>query len=164
MRYGLMLLGVGLVLAGCQRAPVSLPPFGVSNDVQYLPGQPGPGLVVDPNSPIPDVPKPIGFKALPKLCSSSVDAGGARLVHHVYQGVGAAGEAVALYRQALKQHGWHPVSIRGGSPDRDGGSRVVMEYGKGMESLRVGIGTGGNVTTVVVEIGPRGGLPAGGEG
>lgn len=156
MAYRLLLICAGLLVMGCQRAPVSLPPFGVSNDYQWLPGQPGPGLVADPGSPIPDVPRPIGFKVLTDRSDSSFD-GVARTVHHVYQGLGSAGEAVAFYRQQLQTDGWTATGMHGGATEKRGAD-IVLTYTKGAEDLHVAIGTRGNVTTLVIDIAPRGSL------
>lgn len=151
-------IGVGLAAAGCQRTPMVRPPFGVSNDYQVLPGQPGPGLVADPGSPIPDVPRPIGFKPLVGLSSlGPTGVGGARRVHHVYQGMGSAGEAVWFYRQQLRSRGWEPTGMRGGD-SANGGADVVLGYRKGPEELMIGIVGKGNVTTLIVDIAPAGTL------
>jgi hypothetical protein len=139
---------------GCQRAPVSLPPFGVSQDYQVLQGQPGPGLVANPNSPIPDVPKPIGFKPLVGLSSASSD-GVARTVRHVYQGVGSSADAVNFYHRALPLNHWRFVSQR---TIPEGGTLIV--YNKGNEDLHIATQQGfGGVSTITIDIVPRGTAP-----
>lgn len=140
-------------LWGCQTAPVSVPPFGMSTDYQVLPGQPGRGLVADPNSPIPDVPKPIGFKPVVSQCSASSD-GRARTVHHVYEGMGRSSEVVALYQRALPLEGWRFVGQRSG-PE----AGTVVSYTKGPEDLQIAASQSYRATTIVVDITPRGVAP-----
>lgn len=159
---GLLLVAV---LAGCQPAPVAVPPFGMSNDFRMLPGQPGPGLVADPQSPIPDVPKPVGFRPIPSLCTASGGgAEGPRRVRHVYQGMGSAGEAVAFFRQQMPARGWQMAALRGGNADTGGnatGADAVLTFTKGPETLDVRV-RGGGVTTLTVDIFPRATPPGGG--
>ncbi len=147
-----LLLPIAL-LAACESSPLSTTPFGVSNDHQVLPGRPGPGLVADSVSPIPDVPKPIGFKPLPELCSSSSD-GRARTVHHVYQGLAGPGDAVAFYRRQLPAKGWTLTSFA--SP---AGGESTLSFTKGPESLSLRTIEKGTIVTLVIDIGPAGSLP-----
>ena len=149
----LPLLLTASLLGACQRTPDPFgPPVAVSDNYQILQGQSGPGLVADPGSPIPDVPKPIGFKADAERSSSAGGGGGPRQVHHVYQGVGSIGEAVAFYRQALRNRGWEPAGIR--STEQ---YEAILHYVKGSEALSVKIGGGGRVSTLVIDITPYGG-------
>ncbi|RMH22350.1 MAG: hypothetical protein D6698_01275, partial [Gammaproteobacteria bacterium] len=72
------LMGSLPLLVGCKSNPVKRVPFQVpvvafTDDGQYLPQRVGPGLVADLDSPIPDVPMPIGFKPVISRCSSSFD-------------------------------------------------------------------------------------------
>lgn len=152
----LMVLGLGMAAAfGCEQRPVAIPPFGVSNDFRVLPGQPGPGLVAASESPIPDVPMPIGFRPLPKLCSAAIEgASGARRVHHVYQGMGSAGEAVGFYRQQLPTRGWQLVGLSGGNE-----ADAVLRYTKGPEQMDIRV-RGGGVSTLIIDIYPLGSSPA----
>ncbi len=132
----LMLVAAGLVagVAGCHRNPVARVPFDVpvvawNDDGEYLPKRVGPGLVAAVDSPIPDVPMPIGFKPVVSQSSSSFD-GAARTVTHVYQGRSRAVETVLFYRQQLPLHDWLPVDKQ----THDDGS-TSLYYTKGAESL-----------------------------
>lgn len=140
-------------LWGCQTSPVSVPPFGVSEDYQVLAGQPGRGLVADPNSPIPDVPKPIGFKPVVAQSSAASD-GRARTVHHVYQGMGGSGEVVTLYQRTLPSKGWRFTGQRSLA---EGGT--VLTYTKGPEDLQIATRQSYRATTITVDITPQGVAP-----
>lgn len=144
-----VLLALG-AFAGCQSSPVSVPPFGVSEDYQVLPGQPGPGLVADPQSPISDVPKPIGFKPVVGQSTASSD-GRARTVRHVYQGLGGSTEAVAFYQRALPRYDWR---FTGQRSTPDGGT--VLTYTKGPEDLQIATRQDLRATTITIDITPQG--------
>ena len=142
-----LLLTAGLG-AGCESEP-QLPAVPFSAEGQYLPSQPGPGVVAAPESPIPDVPRPVGFKILPKRSSHTMQ-GQSRQVRHVYEGRGAPLEVVTMYRRVLPRRGWEPV---GRETDPEGAT--VLRYTKGPERLRIRVaerGLGTTVTRIVVNI------------
>ncbi len=104
-----LLLLLTLLGVGCENgADLPRPPF--SGDGEYLPAAAGPGVVADPDSLIPDVPTPIGFKVLPSRSSNAVMQGNARQVRHVYQGRAEPAEVVLMYRHHLPRHHWQFVS------------------------------------------------------
>ena len=71
---GLIALGsLPLGPTGCTSAGGPFPVFAYSDDGDLLPKPSSAGLVVDPNSPIEDVPKPIGFVGVPSRSTSRVD-------------------------------------------------------------------------------------------
>ncbi len=134
-------------LAGCTSASRPGPVLAYSDDGVYLPFQFGEGLVPDQKSPIPDVPKPIGFAAVPSRSSSSFD-GYARMVEHVYQGRSGLNDVLAFYETQLRYHGWSGEL----NADQDG---PIRGYVKGSESLRLGVSSAGGVISVTVVIRPR---------
>ena len=128
------------------------PMTAYSDEGHYLPLQVGEGVVADPDSPIPDVPRPVGFVALASQSSSFSD-GNARVVEHVYQGrVRKPSDVTAFYRQQLTQPGndWTLVDQYQAT-----GGGTVLSYVKGPEQMTVTLRTRRGVTTIVIRIGPR---------
>lgn len=141
-------------ISGCKSNPVGRVPFQVpvvafTDEGEYLPKRVGPGLVAMNDSPIPDVPMPIGFKPLVGQSSSSFD-GVSRTVTHIYQGRARAAETVLFYRQQLPLFGWEPVGKQVGE---DG--TTSLHYTKGAESLGMRLSDRFNTATIEVYITPR---------
>ncbi len=148
----IVLAAVGMT--GCDSNPVRRVPFQVpvvawNDDGDYLEKRVGPGLVADEQSPIPDVPKPIGFKPVRSQCSSAFD-GVARTVTHIYQGRGRAAETVLFYNQQLPLFGWNRVDKQA---HEDGSTS--MYYDKGAESLGLRFSDRHGIATIEVYITPR---------
>ena len=153
----LLMLASLLLAGGCEDGP-DLPRVPFTSEGSYLPGPAGSGAVASPDSPIPDVPMPVGFRPVASKSSSSME-GQARVVRHVYQGRSEPTDVVLMYRQHLPRQNW---SYLGRESDDDGAT--VLRYTKGPEALRVRVverGTLSTVTTVQIDITPRGGAPAG---
>lgn len=149
----LIALSAALV-AGCNSNPVEKVPFQVpmvafNSDGEYLPQRVGPGLVAATDSPIPDVPMPIGFKPVTSMCSSSFD-GIARTVTHVYQGRARAAEAVLFYKQQLPLFGWELTDKQ-----VHGDNSTTLFYTKGAESLSMRLSNRFNITTIEAYIAAR---------
>lgn len=140
---------VGLVLTGCRRSQGPFPVWAYSADGDYLPAPGGGGLVVDPKSEIPDVPRPVGFVAVPSQSSVSTD-GVYRQVIHVYQGRSNSQDAAAFYRRNLDDYGWMPSGFDTGDP-----RATLQTYAKGQESLRIAITGDKAVTTITITISPQ---------
>lgn len=138
---GLLLALAILPLASCDSVPIG----PQTDDGQWLPAPTGQGLVADPQSPIPDVPKPIGFLPVVNRCSSTV-ADGIRLVSHLYQGRGDIADTVAFFRRELRRHHWLSLS----EETRSG--VTIMRSRKGLEALDVEISQPTRVISVVVKI------------
>lgn len=98
---------LALSLGGCSRNPVAT----FSQDLQYLSKQPGPGLVADPQSPIPDVPHPIGFKPL-VAPDAPPSTGAGRDLRHVYQGRASLADVRLFYTQQLRLADWEDLRVR----------------------------------------------------
>ena len=140
--------------SGCDTNPVKRVPFQVpmvawNDDGDYLPKRVGPGLVADEASPIPDVPKPIGFTPVRSLCSSTFD-GAARTVTHVYQGRGRAAETVLFYNQQLPYYDWQRVDKQ---THEDGST--TLYYDKGNETLGLRLSDLHGIATIEVYLTPR---------
>lgn len=140
--------------AGCNSNPTGKVPFQVpvvafNDDGEYLPKRVGPGLVAATESPIPDVPMPIGFKPVVSQCSSSFD-GVVRTVTHVYQGRARAAEAVLFYKQQLPLFGWE-LSDKQVHEDNS----TTLYYTKGAESLSMRLSNRFNTTTIEAYIAAR---------
>ncbi len=142
---GCMAVLLAIILTGCGSSPVG----AWSDDGDYLPQRAGPGLVAMEQSPIPDVPMPIGFKPLRSQCSSSFD-GVARTVTHVYQGRAKTSETVQFYRQQLPLFNWERVD----NQVHEDGS-VSMYFNKGAESLGLRLSGKRSTATIEVYIAPR---------
>lgn len=143
-----------MFLAGCDANPVKRVPFQVpavawTDDGDYLPKRTGPGLVAMEQSPIPDVPMPIGFKPLRSESTSSFD-GVSRTVTHIYQGRARTSETVLFYRQQLSLHGWVQVDKQ----VHEDGSRS-LHYTKGSEALGIRLSERYGIATVEVYIAPQ---------
>lgn len=144
-----LLLTLGLT--ACNRGPGGpFPLVAYSDDGDLLPKASGPGLVVDPQSYIPDVPKPVGFVGVPSKSSSRTD-GQTRQVVHVYQGRSSAVDAAAFYRRYLDDYGWKLDGFDSGDP-----RATVQAYAKGPEQLRITITSAKGITTINAVINPRG--------
>lgn len=147
-------LGLTLILAalsGCGGlASVQLPGGAAySDDGQYLPPPPGPGLIVNADSLIPDVPTPIGFKPLADR-SYNHSTQVARDLKYWFQGQGQLAEAELFYRRELAEHHWRFLS-REDAPD----GSVVLRFTKAPEALRVRLAQTHAVTTIVITIHPK---------
>jgi hypothetical protein len=152
------LAGLGALLclgpAGCDSNPVGGAPFQVpvvawNDDGDYLHHRAGEGLVADEQSPIPDVPKPIGFKPVKSRCGSSFD-GIARTVTHVYQGRADTPETALFYRQQLPFYDWQRVEVQIHEDEA-----TTMHYAKGAEALAVRLSDRHGTATIEVYITPR---------
>lgn len=143
-----LLLTAALLLtgAGCQH--IKTPVLAFTDDGEYLQPTVGEGLVASPESFIPDVPMPVGFRAVASQCTSSFD-GRARSVHHVYQGHAKTAAAAAFYQDQLPEHGWAFTGAHNVS------DTATLTYTKGGESLTVETRQGYGVTTVTIDIAPR---------
>ncbi|MFW6336846.1 MAG: hypothetical protein ACOC3G_06935 [Phycisphaeraceae bacterium] len=143
-----ILMGIAMLcvsVAGCSRNPVAT----FSEDMQYLPRQAGPGLVADPESPIPDVPKPVNFKPIVKK-SEVQTLSPARTLRHVYQGRAPLAEARVFYGQQPPFYGWRLEDERFTEE-----GELILEYVKGAERLRIRALETGSRCTVVIRIMPR---------
>ena len=138
---GLCLFALVAGLTGCTSARGPFPVFAYSDDGVLLPKPSSAGLVVDPDSPIEDVPKPIGFVGVPSKSTARTD-GNHRVVLHVYQGRADRLDVAAFYRRNLDDFGWTVDGFDTGDPNA-----TVQTYAKGNEVLRVTIlGDKGKVT------------------
>jgi len=135
-----------LTAAGCQH--IKTPVLAFSDDGDYLQPTVGDGLVASPESYIPDVPMPVGFRAVASQCTSSFD-GRARTVHHVYQGHTRAGNSAAFYQRVLPEHGWQFVDHQNVS------NQSTLNYTKGGERLAVQTRHSAGVSTVTITIAAR---------
>lgn len=132
-----------LAAAGCGH--IKTPAVAFTDDGDYLPPDVGNGLVASPTPLIPDVPMPIGFKAVPSKCSSGFD-GRVRTVRHVYQGHAKQGDAVDFYRLALVENKWDMVDMQSVS------TATVLRYTKGPERLNITADHRWGVTTLTIVI------------
>lgn len=149
-----MLMLVVLLGPGCQH--VQTPVVAFTEDGQYLGYKGGEGLVARSDSPIPDVPMPVGFRPVISQSSSAFD-GLVRSVNHTYQGRSNVADTVAFYRGHLALHDWQFVS----RTDNTDGS-TTLRHVKGGEQLEVYVRQGtlartidSSVTTIVITIGSR---------
>ncbi len=140
-------LMIPLMLTGCPPEQRDVP-VGVSNDWDYLEPQPGPGLVVNPDSLIADVPAPIGFPVQPSESTSSVQ-GGVRHVHHVYQGRTNLRDVERFYQQQLPLNDWSDVNA-----SWDGNKHLVITAVKGAERLHIDATDRNTLVTLTVDITP----------
>ena len=131
-----------LWLAGCSRLPA------FSEEGKWLSQPHGQGLVAKRDSPLPDVPVPIGFVALEARSVGYVTQDGVRMVRHIYQGRAGLADAVEFYRQELRHHGWRRLH------EDNVGHIAAMRYVKGPESLIVRLSRRHTVVTLRLNIEP----------
>lgn len=141
-----LLLMVVLVLAGCHK--VKTPVVAYSDEGAHLPAARGPGAVPHPDSPIPDVPMPVGFRPLPTQSHVSFDGVSRQLVH-VYQGRAHPGEIRLMYTQNLPRYQWQKQSV-----EEAGRNTTILHYTKGRERLTVTIRRSYSVINLTIEINP----------
>ena len=150
MKY-INILTISLIplLTACNSAP--LPSLvGYTDDWQPLQNQAGPGLVSDQTSPIPDVKVPIGFKPLPKRCSSKSD-GFYRTVAHTYQGRANLTELIQYFQSELPISKWKMVN----RIDDLATQTLILNWSKGYEDLRITLCKRAEVSTITVNIQQR---------
>lgn len=144
-------VGIGVVLClaivggGCKQGPFGM---AFSDEGHMLPPPEGPGLVAAKQSPIPDVPHPIGFVLITSQSRSEL-IDGRRYAEHMYQGQAQAGDIVRFYRRVLPRHGWKP-----GSEHQDQ-ELVRLNYAKGAEDLTIQIARQQSVVTCYVVVQDR---------
>lgn len=125
--------------------------LSLSSDGQYLAPQIGPGLVARRDSPIPDLPMPIGFVVVAD--QSRVEARGlSRYVRHVYQGRASMADAVRFYRHHAPLHAWRSLG------EQTGDGQTLMWFAKGSERLTLKLSRYGGIVSVVVWITDREGV------
>lgn len=146
-RHSQLLLALTLLIAvtGCG---MKTPALAFSDDGAYLPRKVGQGLVASANPLIPDVPMPIGFKAVPSKSHWHYN-GQIRTVTHVYQGHCEQGDALSFYREQLPDYNWTLDQIQTVA------DASVMYYNKGPERLTVTSTYAWGVATITIEIDRR---------
>ena len=110
-RHPLLMLTMLLMLTATGCSYVKTPAIAFNDDGQYLPQDVGEGLVASPNPLIPDVPMPVGFKAVASQCSWHYN-GSVRVVQHVYQGHAEPGDAAEFYQRTLPSNKWSLIDIQ----------------------------------------------------
>jgi len=146
LSFTALTFAVLLPAAGC--AHIKTPVVAFSDDGEYLPGEVGDGLVAAPNPLIPDVPMPVGFRAVATQSSWHFD-GRVRVVHHVYQGQANQGDGIEFYQRVLPAHNWNLVDMQAV------GKSTVMRYAKGPERLTVTTEYTWGVATITIDIEAR---------
>jgi hypothetical protein len=136
-------LAMLLTAAGCSY--IKTPAVAFNDDGDYLPQDVGEGLVKSPNPLIPDVPMPVGFKAVASQCYWQFN-GSVREVNHVYQGHAESGDAAEFYQRTLQTYNWALIDIQGV------GDATVMRYAKGPEVLKITTKDGWAVSTITINI------------
>lgn len=160
MLAAVTLLTTGLIAGvGCRNQKVSLPGVNFTDDGVFVPPQAGRGLVADPASPIPDVPKPIGFVPVSSRSGHEM-AGDQRYIEHVYQGRGTPTEASRFYTRQLPANGWtYARRTITPNPDRHTSHIDELIYEKDGEAVRVRIAERLGLTTLLITLAPQGQLP-----
>ncbi len=144
-RFATTCLALAMLLAASGCSYVKTPAVAFNDDGQYLPQDVGEGLVKSPNPLIPDVPMPVGFKAVASQCYWQYN-GNVREVNHVYQGHAEPGDAAEFYQRTLQAYYWALVDIQGI------GEETVMRYAKGPEVLKITTKDGWAVSTIRINI------------
>ncbi len=140
-----------LLLAGCHEQQSIPTPFVLSDDHRLLPPSPGPGAVPDlEDSPIPDVPKPVGFLLIPSESSVAVAPSGVRSVYHLYQGRATPESVQLMYRRNMVHTDW---TFEGTQPT-DTPFEALL-FVKGPERCRVLVQRDEALCNLIIEIGPR---------
>ena len=129
---------------GCTQVKKRIPVVAYSDDGQYLEPQYGRGLVAAAESPIPDVPVPIGFVLVRSQSDAQFD-GTHRTLTHVYQGRADLEELRFFFDRSLTRSGWQATGPA---------SAPIRTYTKGGELLNLGICSDGQRATVTAVIFP----------
>lgn len=144
-RFATTCLAAAILLSAMGCSHVKTPAVAFNDDGQYLPQDVGKGLVKSPNPLIPDVPMPVGFKAVASQCFWQYN-GSVREVNHVYQGHAEPGDAAEFYQRTLPSNNWALIDIQGI------GDATVMRYTKGPEVLKITTKDGWAVSTITINI------------
>ncbi|MEM6504329.1 MAG: hypothetical protein AAF711_02560 [Planctomycetota bacterium] len=144
-RFATICLALGMLLSGIGCSYIKTPAVAFNDDGEYLPQDVGEGLVKSPNPLIPDVPMPVGFKAVASQSYWQYN-GNVREVNHVYQGHAEPGDAAEFYQRTLPSNNWSLVDIQGI------GEATVLRYVKGPESLKITAKDGWAVSTITINI------------
>lgn len=144
-RFATTCLSLFVLLAAAGCSSIKTPAVAFNDDGQYLPQDVGDGLVVSPDPLIPDVPMPVGFKAVASQCHWQYD-GNVRLVQHVYQGHAEPGDAAEFYQRTLPSNKWVMMDIQAI------GGNTVLRYTKGAEKLAITTKDGWAVSTITIVI------------
>lgn len=148
MARGLLVVAtmwLGLVSFGCHGPDTGMP---LSDDGRWLPPATGEGLVARRDSPIPDVPMPVGFVGVASRSQSSV-VDDVRVVHHLYQGQAGVADAITFYRRELPAQGWRLIS------SQIEVQPAVLLYQKGREQLQISVVRRHRVVSITVSIQAR---------
>lgn len=132
-------------MPGCRDNPV----VALSDDNRILQPTRDHVLVANPQSPLPDVPAPIGFELIANRSSGRINPGGTRDVLHVYQGIGDFSAAVEYYRRQALAHGWQNDFQQAGPKE------TVLSYRSQRETLEIRLTKPGRILTVTVTIRSR---------
>lgn len=150
LSFALPLVGACLMVVGCTYDNKPGPIAGISTDRQRLDPAAGPGLIADPEAPIPDVPSPVGFKGIAARSTPALLQAGARDVTHVYQGMASYDDTLRYYRDGLWQYDWTFV----GQINEEDGS-TTLTFNKGTEQLTVTIMQDRSLITLTVTLAPN---------
>ena len=147
-RFTLLALALVLPLVSVGCSHIKTPVIAFNDDGEFLPQDVGEGLVAAPNPLIPDVPMPVGFKAVASQSNWRYD-GRIRVVHHVYQGHADPGDAAEFYQRLLPADNWSMIDLQAV------GESTVLRYAKGVEALTITTTDGWAVSTIKIEIGAK---------
>jgi hypothetical protein len=111
-------------------------------------------LVERRDSPIVDVPMPVGFVMIESKSRSYGSATEGRFVEHYYQGRASKADTLNFYREALSKNQW---TLRS---EQNQAGTIVLQYAKGREDLNIRITEPSEVTTVQIVVRNRAGGPA----
>ena len=129
-------------LCACQSEGPNAEPAGASATSSAADAQPRArvGLIPQRQTPIADLPVPIGFK-LAESISRDFESAGVRFVDHTYVGRDDKFEVERFYSEQMPQHGWVFQSKRMVRGD------ITLRYDKGQESAEVRIADASGLTT-----------------
>ncbi|MEM6393801.1 MAG: hypothetical protein AAF797_13590 [Planctomycetota bacterium] len=149
------LLCLTLLLPACRGTSLNYRPVepaaAWTDDNQALLRPVGPGLIADPNSPIPDVPMPVGFKGVADQSSAATTPNG-RVVTHIYQGIADFPDANAFYTNSLWRYGWTQTELLEPTD-----KVAIHSYTNGPESLTITVTQDIRRITYRIEIKPAAG-------
>jgi hypothetical protein len=148
MRTCLFVMAVMVSVAAVTGCAERVHVLSLSSDGQYLAPQTGEGLVARRDSPIPDLPIPIGFVVVAD--QSRVEARGlSRYVRHVYQGRASMADVSRFYRHHAPLHQWRAIG------EQTGDGQTLMWFTKGSERLTLKLSRHGGIVSIVVWITDR---------
>ena len=147
MKISLFIIGAtGLLSCQSSDSPMArIPGIAMSDDGRYLEPQGSRGLVVSRESPVRDVPMPIGFVLIDSR-SRNLTTSNHRFIEHFYQGRAQRKDLLDFYRRSTNRRGWQPQR------EQTAGAATWIIFTRDDEDLQVRISYRDDIAEVFVRV------------